>query len=860
MDKKLPAWTANVPEPESIVVYEDEKFRAELISYVEKGDRVKDIRVRGPVRMTRPEAKKDAFDLYCTSIRAGYDSALFKVRERRKELEVVKYKPCDLQGHEDESISKTEEAKRQKESNFKKLQEEMNQKDVLREMALRTGQMNERYKPVGPKWLKPGSMVIVPVIKDHPPAAWLIHEKQDAAGKHRPWLYFNGGTGKYYRQKDDGTGYIQIGVPHAPQEYPMNVRIGSANLLASSGKKLDFAVLLPELHKTGFLLKQALEFMDKPASLSVLCDGLRNAPAAAEFCARRFHTVLLPKLSSRSTEFEDFELVDILRDTVEALDGLLLNSPTCFAGCSFGVTLQVGTRVVLGSLGGVRCILCRPPETLPTVGLSARVIAARAAVAATAGWSAKCVSGGAGKEGNTFANEDERLRVESAGSQIFESGVGLSARSAGTASLESIKDEREKLLLRVSRATGPFAALGLSIDDLKGGASSIRSVFRRRSLQVHPDKVDASQRQRAVAVFAKLEAAATAVQDMLQTDAQAAALVAEIDMAYDTGRLGADPAVGAKLLGVAEGSTAKVVTKALKDKFHAPLGRLQNISSARKDIERALTALEVAEKAVVRGTKLWTPLEADEPVFVTRAMGCKDLKSPVPMLTSSLTAECVDIEPGSMIAVAMVADGAHAISETQVAKELARHAPFRPRAAALRIALQGSTGDNCNVSSLDPTPGESAGVIVAYFDYASSSSTGSGEGPAAKRAKLAKPDRVRVSHVLLRFTGLKVDDGFSRPGLSPATRTQAEAERELLELLEQLSAGDPKTLGARFKSEVLKRSECQSASNLPHADLGWIEPGTAEMVLETAAFGTPSGGLSDVVVSTRGAHLMYRLG
>lgn len=505
-DKKLPPWTAKVPEPESIVLYEDGKFRCELINYIEKGDRVKDIRIRGPARLTRKEAMKDGMELYATSLTAGYDAALFKVRAKRKDLESVKYKPEDFKDMDDDPRSDKEkaEAAAQREKNQKMHQDELDHQDLLRQMAQRTGAANERFKPVGPKWLKPGSLVQLPHIKDHPHEAWKIHEKQDKSGKYQPWLFFNGATGKYYRQTRDGdpdSGFIQIGVPHDPQQPPVNVRVGSASLVSSAGKKLDFAVLLPELHKTGFLLKQPLEFLDKPASLVVLCDGLRNSPAAAEFCAKRFHTVLLPKLSARSTEFEDFELVDILRDSVDALDTLLLDSTTCNAGCGFGVALQVGNRVVLGSLGGVRSILCRPPQTFSTVGVSARVAASRAAVAATASWSSKSIAGG---EANTVANEDERLRVESAGNQIFESGLGVSARSASAASLSDISDEREKLLVQVSRATGPFAALGLSAEDLKGGAASIRSHFRKRSLRVHPDKVDAAMRQRAVAVFANV--------------------------------------------------------------------------------------------------------------------------------------------------------------------------------------------------------------------------------------------------------------------------------------------------------------------------------------------------------------------
>jgi len=58
----------------------------------------------------------------------------------------------------------------------------------------------------------------------------------------------------------------------------------------------------------------------------------------------------------------------------------------------------------------------------------------------------------------------------------------------------------------------------------------------------------------------------------------------------------------------------------------------------------------------------------------------------------------------------------------------------------------------------------------------------------------------------LRWTGLKGEDEFARPGLEAPTRTQAGAERELLELLEDLLTVEIKTLAARFKAHVLKHS------------------------------------------------------
>jgi len=207
----------------------------------------------------------------------------------------------------------------------------------------------------------------------------------------------------------------------------------------------------------------------------------------------------------------------------------------------------------------------------------------------------------------------------------------------------------------------------------------------------------------------------------------------------------------------------------------------------------------------------------------------------------------------------MLSDSLQRLSNEEIAQQLQQHAPSRPRAAALRLALQGASDNS----------GAAVGAICAFFERDSGTeggsfaSGGSSGTPAAKRLKTASSGsytgRVRISHILLRWTGLKGEDEFARPGLEAPTRTQANAERELLELLEDMQTGDTKTLAARFKAHVLKHSECASALNVPYADLGWIEQGEAELALEAAAFATPVGGLSDVVVSSRGAHLMYRL-
>jgi len=256
-------------------------------------------------------------------------------------------------------------------------------------------------------------------------------------------------------------------------------------------------------------------------------------------------------------------------------------------------------------------------------------------------------------------------------------------------------------------------------------------------------------------------------------------------------------------------------------------------------------------------------------VNTSQVLGCKDLKVPEALAGATIKTDVILLSPGEPAGLVLLSEGAEAVPDAAVAQRLAEHWPGRPRAAALRIALD---AQQATLPQQDSANGaehrrlrEAASVVCILFSVdnaaeGSTVSTAVGSGmPPAKRARTDRADRVRISHVLLRWAGLKVDE-LARPGTPPPERAQAEAERELLELAEALlAAKDPKTLGARFKAAVLARSECSTALNVPHADVGWIEPGSAEPALESAAFDTQVGGLSDVVLSSRGAHLMYRL-
>jgi len=534
-----------------------------------------------------------------------------------------------------------------------------------------------------------------------------------------------------------------------------------------------------------------------------------------------------------------------------------LDSPVRFAGCSVAVALLVGARLVIGALGGTRCVLCSPPAPESPAINSANTRTVSSAPAKS--WSVMAVVGGTQ---HTLASKDERLRVASAGRQLL--GGAMSAcedetaaaevrpRSASLAELEAVPQEQAREMLRVSRATNPFAALNIAKAELREGPAAIRRLFRRKSLVVHPDKVAEAGKQRAIAVFAKLERSAGEVEAMLSADAEATLLLAEVEKANDETPLAADPAAAARLLGVPEGSSADAIQQVVLQRYHSAFGRLQNVCPA--SVAHGLEILAIAEEAVVRGTTLWTPTPEDEAVLVTRALGCCDLKAPATVFTTGMDTATVQLTPGSRYALALLADGASLLSDAEVSRRL-QEQEGRPKAAALRITL-----DSVAAQQGAKCPIDAVGGVCAFFDAAAAPPPGDVAPPPPKRPNVsARPERVRVSHMLLKWASLKDVDQCGRPGMPPATRTQAEAEQTLLDVLEETLACDQKARGARFKAAVSKFSECASAMNAPHADLGWIEQKGADPVLEAAAFGTPVNGLSDIFVTRRGAHLLYRL-
>jgi len=104
-------------------------------------------------------------------------------------------------------------------------------------------------------------------------------------------------------------------------------------------------------------------------------------------------------------------------------------------------------------------------------------------------------------------------------------------------------------------------------------------------------------------------------------------------------------------------------------------------------------------------------------------------------------------------------------------------------------------------------------------------------------------ERVRASHILLMYAGSM---------RSTATRSQADAQTQISALSEQLASG------AEFAALAREHSDCPSSRS--GGDLGQFGHGQMVPEFETAAFGLPVGGISDVVETPFGYHIIQRTG
>ncbi|CAE8726147.1 unnamed protein product [Polarella glacialis] len=598
-----------------------------------------------------------------------------------------------------------------------------------------------------------------------------------------------------------------------------------------------------------------MPFIEKPASLFVLVDGLRSNTAAAEFCAKRFHSQILPKLSCRWDPLEDHELLAIINESLEALDHALLESSARYAGCSIALALLLGRRLIVGTLGSCRAVLSRR--------LTGPLQQAKGAAKPTQWQPRTLASGENGRTPQVAAAE--RRRLLSAKSPLdFEAARCLHAASASSEALASQPGDAERIILRVNRAAHPFAALGLTAVGTQGGVPVARQALADCEELLAPAKANPALRAAAEAASARVKEAAAEVEAIMSMDMYVTQLLAELYYLIDEENGIPSPKRAAAMLGVQPGCGEAAAQAGIDRRYRALFSQLAAVSPdhARRSF-RILDELADAASRPVASPAFWMP-SGDRSTSVTRALGFRDMKRQRPLVGLELSTEILRLEDGAYCLM-LLTDGARSVSEARLGEIASVHGG-RPKAACLRIATEGAPG----------APGEAVGTISIFLEVGEGAE-GSSKASTEAAAKALQPDakkrkvetinpggkrRVRVSSLLLKFEGVGVSDSLARRKAPPG-RTQADAERELLQVLEALHAepkeGEAKDLPHRFAAKCSELSDCKSATNKPHADLGWTNEGQFGKEFDAATFDLQVGCLSDIAITPRGAHIFYRL-
>ncbi|TFK56327.1 rotamase-domain-containing protein [Heliocybe sulcata] len=122
--------------------------------------------------------------------------------------------------------------------------------------------------------------------------------------------------------------------------------------------------------------------------------------------------------------------------------------------------------------------------------------------------------------------------------------------------------------------------------------------------------------------------------------------------------------------------------------------------------------------------------------------------------------------------------------------------------------------------------------------------TGSGGGSGGA------PGQVRASHLLVKHSGSRRPSSWREANI---TRSKDEAVEILRGYQAEIGGSADK-----FAELASKNSDCNSARN--GGDLGWFGRGQMQKPFEDSTFALPVGGMSDVISTDSGVHLILRTG
>jgi len=650
-------------------------------------------------------------------------------------------------------------------------------------------------------------------------------------------MAFDPVKGRYLKVDSVTNSYVDCDMPHDPIEYPLVVNTG-ASLVGQTDEDLNApdrprSMLLKELVKTGAAMKTPLFFLDQPAACFALFDGVRGG-AAVEWCSKHFHTKLLPQLSASITSWHDPDLRDLFQSILAELDvQLVQQAGCCWEGVSVSIALLLGDRLVVASLGGTHALVIGPNGS----------------------WRALD-----GRHSPVSAEEQKRIKAVGAEIEGEASGCGVVQAPFVHKSLRprewQIQEETtaEEEVRRVLEASPDvFATLGLSPEDTVDGKAA-RSSYKKLALKVHPDKAPEELKVRAKEAFDKVEKAAAAVEAFCETDVEATQCLLRVLHGAGSSKASMTRATAVTVLGAEDDVTPEEAGKKgreLREQI-TKLGMLTDGNYGHPDQAEAVRMIEEAAEAIAEPSALTASkgegFTALKPVQVTRALGLRDLKLPRKVVSSEAQIDILHLESLGAHHLVLLSSGATCLSDQEVINRV-KGFSGQPKAASLLVAADAAAR---NAALKAKGPQRFGCCIVGVFEV--------GPGyvePAAKKAKKEGSDKVRVRHILLKHKDLKqkMDPQAHLKSKGPVTRPLAQAERELMRLKETLTKDV-----SQFPALARKFSECKSALQPGQmaGDLGWISKGTQDPALEEAVFALEVNGLSDLVTTARGVHIVQR--
>eukprot|EP00913_Durusdinium_trenchii_P013054 g12254.t1 len=468
-----------------------------------------------------------------------------------------------------------------------------------------------------------------------------------------------------------------------------------------------------------------------------------------------------------------------MRDSIESLDHALLDSAARFSGCGICVALLMGRRLVVGTLGACRAVLSQKSRSGTWTGrpLAPEQVAHQSSL-------------------RRWHHAYAPLNAVDLQSGALRPGCSLHAASATAEQLAQFPEE-ERLLQRVERAAHPFAALGLTVQQLQGGVAQRARAECEEQLQVLKERFP----ERVTAALARVQEASEEIESFLRMDTYVTQILAELYYLVDEEGGIPAPKRAAAHLGVEPGCGEAAAQAGIDRRFRALMTQLAQVSPSHAQRGFRILA-ELADTVQRPQAAVWVPTAAERSVGVARALGFRDLKRPRPLVGLELSSEVMHLEDSSSgwpsfppaperwsSRFGFAPPGAYRRGPWHAAQSGSASTLGRAgREASEETPRRGRNKNEPGVSAdaaAQHSVAEAVGVIAVSLQVgveteAKASDT---KGPEAKKRKVENVTpggkrKVRVSEA----------DSLAR---RKASRTQAAAERLLMQTLEELQRPKP---------------------------------------------------------------------